>query len=121
MPNYLNRDNKNQFAKSKIKEYPLPFDPGTLVRVKQQSISRMHRYSEASQAGGTRAKKETFSLIADSIVDETDQPVWESGEVAQLAEADCQLVNALIKMIGHANGGTEDEIEEMVGNFNETE
>lgn len=117
MPTYLNKENRNKYSKSDVKEYPLPYDEETIVRVKQQSIGRMNRYSEAVKGGGSKAKKATYSLIADSIVDEEDEPIWTREEVADLENAKCELVNALIKMIGECNGADDKEVEEMVGEF----
>lgn len=120
MPTYLSKENRSKHATAAIKEYPLPYDPDTIVRVKQQSIARMNRYTEAVQAGGGKAKKDTFALISESIVDETDDRVWEATEVELLHDSNCQLVTALVRMIGACNGGNDQEIEEMLGNLGET-
>lgn len=121
MPTYLNKANRDKHAALKTKPYPLPYDAETIVLVKQQPMGRMNQYAEASKAGGQRAAKETFSLVAESIVDEVGKPVWEASEVAELVESNCQLVSALVKMIGHANGGSDQDIEDMLGNLPTTE
>lgn len=122
MPKYLNQDNKTSLTAERISEYPLPYDSEVLVRVKSLSIGRMNKYNEASSKGGERAKLEAYHLIADSIVDEVGEPIWvDSSEVRGLANADTRLVASLIKMIGKHNGGSDDDIEEMEKNLDETD
>lgn len=120
MTKYLNQETQSENLKPEIKEYKLPYDPETIVRVKQPSMARMERYAESQKKGGGTAKRETYLLIAESIVDENDQRVWSNEEAKNLSEAKCELITALVKMIGQCSGGTEDEIEEMVGNLEET-
>ena len=122
MPKYLNKENRSEVSAKRVGDYPLPYDPDLLVRVQSLPMARMNRYSEAAQAGGERARVQTYQLIADSIVDENGERVWESGNIQkELADADCRLVSALIKIIGQHNGGNDQEIEEMVKNSSETE
>ena len=116
---YLDKQTLSDKTNSGIHEFSLPYDPETIVRVKEQPIARMNRYSEAVQVGGNRAKQESYALILDSIVDDNGDPIFESRE--QIAKSACRLVTALIKMIGQVNGGEDDDIEEMAKNLSETD
>ena len=118
---YLNKDTKAQFTGVRVTEYKLPNFDDVIVRVKSQSMARMNRHAEAQTAGGERLKKDTLSLIAESIVDEDEERVWTADEVNQLMKSDYMLVKGLMEVVGRHNGGTDTEIEEMVGNLPETE
>lgn len=118
---YLNRETAAELTGARVSEFPLPYEPDVIVRVRSQSMDRMNRYSEAVQKGGELAKKQTYSLIAASIVDENDSPVWSEDAVRKLAAADCRLVSALVAMISKHNGGDGADVEEMVGNFEATQ
>lgn len=121
MPKYLSKTNRDKFGSSQVKEYPLPYDSETIVRIKQQSIARMNRHSEAQKAGGTRAKRDVYQLIGESVVGENDEPVWEQNEVSQIEQVNCRLITAIVRMIGDCNGGDDNDIEAMLGNLDETE
>lgn len=114
---YLNKETKSNLSRVRISEYPLPYEPEVLVRIKSQPMARMNRYAEALQGGGDRAKQETYKLLAESVVDETDEPVFEVKELQELAQADTRLVSTLIKMITKHNGGSDQDVEEIMGNL----
>lgn len=120
MPKYLNQENISENLKPTVKEYALPYDSEIVVRIKQQTMARMERYAEAQKKGGAIAKLETYLLIAESVIDEDGNRVWDDEQAKTLSQAKCELITALVKMIGHCSGGTEGEIEEMVGNLEET-
>lgn len=117
MPQYLNKSNKSTLSKVRVSEYPLPYDSETIVRIKSQPMGRMNRYSEAVQAGGQKLKTETYKLIADSVVDESGESVFDSSEVKELSESDTRFVTSLIKMITKHNGGSDQDVEEIAGNL----
>lgn len=114
---YLNKSNKASLSSVRFSEYPLPYDTETIVRIKSQPMARMNRYAEAVQAGGDRAKQDTYKLIADSVVDETDELVFDCKDIKELADADTRFVTALIKMITKHNGGSDQDVEEIMGNL----
>ena len=121
MTKYLNRETVKALSGVRISEYPLPYDEEMIVRVRSQTMDRMSRYAEAVNAGGERAKKQTYQLIAQSIVDETESPIWDAADVEKLAKTDCRLVTALVKMINQHNGGNDDDAEELLGKLETTQ
>jgi hypothetical protein len=121
MPTYLNRENKKDHSSNKIKEFPLPYDSDIIVRIKQQSIGRMNRFAAAQKQGNQKSQQEIYALISESVVDEVGDQVWEKGEIPELVESNCQLVSAIVAMIVEASGGKKQDVEEIMGNLNETE
>lgn len=121
MPTYLSKTNRDRISSNGVKEYPLPFDVDTIVRIKQLPMARMQRHAEAQQAGGSRAKKDMYLLISESVVDENDERVWEPHEVPEIEQANCRLVTAIVRMISDCNGGDDDDVEAMLGNLETTE
>ena len=118
----LGKSNKSEYRGSRIEEYPHPHNQDLLVTIKSMPVGRMNRYGTAMQKGGSQAKTETYKLIVDSVIDaDSNEPVFEQSEVASIAEDDCQFISGLIQLIGYHNGGTETDVEELVGNFEQTE
>lgn len=114
---YLNKETKANLSRVRVSEYPLPYEPDTLVRIKSQPMARMNRYAEAVQTGGDRAKQDTYKLLAESVIDEADEQVFDPKEIQELAQADTRLVTALIKMVTKHNGGGDQDVEEIMGNL----
>ena len=120
MTQYLNRENSSENLKPVIKDFALPYDPETLVRIKQQPMARLERNAEFQKKGTAAARHDTYLLIAESVVDEHGERIWDNDDAKTLSEAKSELITALINMIGKCAGGSENEVEELAGNLEET-
>lgn len=122
MPKYLNKTNVDQAIAEDIEDYPLPYDPEMLVRIRSVSLGRMRQYFEASEKGGPVARKALYSLISDSVVDEAGQPIFDTPDaVESVGKAKTRFVNAVQKMIEQHNGGRDKlTVEEAEKNSGET-
>jgi hypothetical protein len=108
---YLSAENVEEAAAADVAEYPLPYDPEMIVRIKAASMARLSRYQESQKSNGAAARKAQYALIAESVVDENGQPIWQSAEqVERIGKSKTRLMVALVKMIGHHNGG-DDKLE----------
>ena len=95
-----------------IGEYPLPFDPDMMVRVKSVDMAKMKQFHESSKKGGAVASAAEKALIRDSIINPDDSPVYKTQDaVEQMLKGRTRLIAALISMISRHNGG-EDKISE---------
>lgn len=105
MAKYLTIDDLKSFSEEDIGEYPLPFDPETLVRVKSVPMARMKQYQEAVQKGGSVATSATKALIRDSIVGPDGQPLYSAETSESMLKGRTRLVAAMLAMISKHNGG----------------
>ncbi len=106
MPRFLNKTNVDQVTAEDIEDYPLPYDPEIVVRIRSVSLGRMRQYFESSEKGGTVARKALYALIAESVVDESGQPVFDTPDTVEgVGKAKTRFVNAVQKMIELHNGG----------------
>lgn len=94
-----------------IGEYPLPFNPDYVVRIKSVSMARMNEFTESNKKGGAVAAAAVKNLIRESIVDEEGKPVYTKDTAEKLLKGRTRLVGAFIKMISRHNGA-DDEIDE---------
>jgi len=107
---YFCSDNVAEVSADDIGEYPLPFDPEMIVRVKSVPMSRMKQFQESNQKGGAVASAAEKALIRDSIINPDGTPVYGTSEAAEsMLKGRTRLVAALIHMISVHNGG-EDKI-----------
>lgn len=110
MTTYFSTEMLDSLSSEDVGEYPLPFAPEVLVRVKSLTMARMKQYQEAHQKGGTVAAAAEKALIRDSILNPDNTPVYQSAEhVEQVLKGRSRLVGALLRMISLHNGG-EDKI-----------
>ena len=117
---YLSAEMVPTLSAEDVGEYPLPWDPQILVRVKSQSVARMKQYSDAEEKGGSFARAQQYQLVADSIIDEHDQPVFDFNAVKQMGKTRTRLYKALVQMISHHNG-SDDKIETAEKNSGRTD
>ena len=109
---YFCSDNVAEVSADDIGEYPLPFDPEMIVRVKSLPMARMKQFQEAVKKGGAVASAAEKALIRDSIINPDDSPVYGKADVAEaMLKGRTRLISALVKMISAHNGG-EDTIAE---------
>lgn len=120
MTKYLTSENVAAVSAEDIGEYPLPFDPEIIVRVKSVSMSRMRQYQEAIKKGGSVAAAADKALIRESIIDPDGSPVYANDDAAEkMLKGRTRLVVALINMISQHNGG-EDKVAEDAEKKSET-
>ena len=112
MTKYFCTENIAEVAADDIGEYPLPFDPDMIVRVKSVSMARMKQFQEAQKKGGSVASAAEKTLIRDSIINPDDSPVYKTQDaVESMLKGRTRLIAALVNMISQHNGG-EDKIAE---------
>ena len=112
MTKYFSTETLPDVSAEDVSEYPLPFDPDMLVRVKSVPMSRMKQYQDSAAKGGSVAAAAEKALIRDSIVNPDGSPVYASDAIAeQMLKGRTRLVAALLRMISLHNGG-EDKIVE---------
>jgi hypothetical protein len=117
---YFCSDNIAEVSAADIGEYPLPFDPEMLVRVKSVPMARMKQFFESNQKGGAVASAAEKALIQESIINPDGTPVYASKDHAEsLLKGRTRLVSALVKMISLHNGG-EDKVAEEAEKKSET-
>lgn len=104
-----------------VHEYPLPYEPETIVRIQEQPMSVMNRFAEMQKKGGEQARSEAYRVISLSVVDESNERIWTGSSIDEIKTMPTKLITALMKMIGQANGGDDDEVEEIAKNFEATE
>jgi hypothetical protein len=103
---YLTSENVAEISADDVGEFPLPWDPEMIVRVKSVSMARMKQFQESSQKGGAVAASAEKQLIRDSIINPDGTPVYASTDAAEsMLKGRTRLVAALIKMISAHNGG----------------
>lgn len=95
-----------------VGEYPLPFNPDIIVRVKSVSMARMRQYQDAAKKGGSGSIAADKALIRESIINEDGSPVYADNATAEsMLKGRTRLIVALINMITAHNGG-EDKVAE---------
>ncbi len=120
MTKYLTSENVAEISSDDIGEYPLPWDPEILVRVKSVSMARMKQYQELAAKGGAVASAADKSLIRESIINPDGTPVYATEAMAEtMLKGRTRLVAALVKMISRHNGG-DDKIAEDAAKKSET-
>ncbi len=96
-----------------VAEYPLPFAPDVLVRVKSVPMARMKQYLESQSKGGAVAAAAQKMLIRDSIINPDGTPVYASDSQVETAmKGRTRLMSALMKIINLHNGGEDAIVEE---------
>ena len=112
MTKYFCSDNVAEVSADDIGEFPLPFDPEMIVRVKSVPMARMKQFQESSQKGGAVAAAAEKALIRDSIINPDGSPVYSDKDAAEtMLKGRTRLIAALISMISRHNGG-EDRVAE---------
>ena len=110
MTKYFCSENVEQVSADDIGEFPLPFDPEMIVRVKSVPMARMKQFQESSQKGGAVAAAAEKALIRDSIINPDGSPVYGTPSAAEaMLKGRTRLIAALIHMISMHNGG-EDKV-----------
>ena len=113
MTKYFCSENVEAVSADDIGEFPLPFDPEMIVRVKSVPMYRMKQFQEASQKGGSVAAAAEKALIRDSIINPDGSPVYGNNDAAEaMLKGRTRLIAALIKMISAHNGGEDTVAEE---------
>ena len=122
MPRDFSAQTRTELLGERIKTYPHPCDPDVLITIRSSSAGRMNRYGRLVDQAGAQLKTETYKLIRDSVIDkDSHEPVFSQEDVSQMGGFDCQFITGLIQLIGFHNGQSKTDIEELVGNFEETE
>ena len=119
MAKYLSAENLEEASACDIGEYPLPYDPEMLVRVKSVSMSRMKQFQESQKKGGAVASAAEKALITESIVGPDGLPLYTAETAERSLKGKTRFVLALIKMINKHNGGNDNldsEIEDVAKN-----
>jgi len=109
---YFCTDMLDEVSAEDIGEYPLPFDPEIVVRVKSVPMSRMKQYQDSVQKGGAVAVAAGKALIRESIINPDGSAVYANDAKAEaMLKGRTRLVAALLNMISKHNGG-DDKIAE---------
>lgn len=110
---YLSLDDLTAAQECDVREYLLPCDPSKKVRVRSVSVNRMREYQEAAKKGGSVERRAQCSLIADSVVDLDNKPIWNADALYNAAgKTNTRFFMALVKLVASHNGG-DDEVNEV--------
>jgi hypothetical protein len=109
---YFCTENIAEVSADDVGEYPLPFDPDMIVRVRSVDMGRMRQYHEAVTKGGSVAIAAQKALIRDSIINPDNSPVYADKDAAErMLKGRTRLISALIQMISAHNGGEDKVVE----------
>lgn len=113
MTKYFSTEMLPELAGEDIQDYPLPFAPDIMVRIKSVPMARMRQYHDSVHKGGSVAAAADKALIRESVINEDGTPVYKTDAMAeQMLKGRTRLVTALIRLISLHNGGEDKLITE---------
>jgi hypothetical protein len=87
----LNSANRDDLLARQAQLFKFPAEPGKPREgfyVRHATLNRVNRYQNAHKAGSTSQQlKAICELVADSVVDAADEPVWSADEIKTMGHS----------------------------------
>jgi len=104
----LSAENRDSLLEPTSRLFKFPAEEGkprTGFYVRHATLARVNRYQNAHKAGNASQQlKALCELIADSVVDNVDQPVWNAGQVRSMSHSRVDWFMHMQKCVSLHNG-----------------
>jgi len=110
----LSASNRNDLLEPTARRFLFPEEEGkprVAFYVRHATLARVNRYQNAHKVGNASQQiKALCELIADSVVDDADQPVWSANEVKSMAHSRVDWFMHMQRCVSLHNGMSDQSV-----------